>query len=150
MTHYMRKEGIFFDLTEEYAVPPEPEKNESFSLKLRTAADADLCVECVLRDEVPVRMSRIFSDTEFSVYEVTLTAKPPSVCFCFRISDAEETVYYNHLGVSHEHCREYDFVIYPGFSVPEWAKGKIIYQIFPDRFCKSRENCQNGPALLRC
>ena len=27
------------------------------------------------------------------------------------------------------------FRITPGFHVPEWAKGALMYQIFVDRFC---------------
>lgn len=28
----------------------------------------------------------------------------------------------------------YSFIIQPGFSTPEWAKGAVMYQIFVDRF----------------
>ncbi len=33
-----------------------------------------------------------------------------------------------------------------GFSTPDWLKGGIIYQIFPDRFYNSRTNKQNVPS----
>lgn len=29
----------------------------------------------------------------------------------------------------------------PEFSTPDWVKGGVIYQIFPDRFCKGVNNC---------
>ena len=28
----------------------------------------------------------------------------------------------------------YNFVIVPGFSTPDWAKGAVMYQIYTDRF----------------
>ena len=35
---------------------------------------------------------------------------------------------------------EYDFSFIPGFSVPDWAKGTVFYQIFTDRFCDGEPN----------
>ena len=33
------------------------------------------------------------------------------------------------------------------FSTPDWAKGAVIYQIFPDRFCKAGECDLTGKLL---
>ena len=29
----------------------------------------------------------------------------------------------------------YSFTLVPEFTTPDWAKGAVFYQIFPDRFC---------------
>ncbi len=37
-------------------------------------------------------------------------------------------------------------VYFPDFRTPDWIKGGVIYQIFPDRFCFSGEKKENIPA----
>ena len=38
-------------------------------------------------------------------------------------------------GIVRDANEYYDFVIFPGFKTPEWAKGAVMYQIYVDRFC---------------
>ncbi len=52
----------------------------------------------------------------------------------------------SHLG---EICsvNKWQLTVYsPEFSTPDWIKGGIIYQIFPDRFCFSGEKKENIPS----
>ena len=52
----------------------------------------------------------------------------------------------SHLG---EICstNKWQLTVYsPDFSTPDWIKGGIIYQIFPDRFCFSGEKKENVPS----
>ena len=35
------------------------------------------------------------------------------------------------------------------FSTPDWAKGALIYQVFPDRFCKAGDCDLSGKLLFR-
>ncbi len=55
--------------------------------------------------------------------------------YCFEIQDQESVCYYNQCGTAKEIVEFYNFVIAPGFSTPDWAKGAVMYQIYTDRFC---------------
>ncbi len=51
-------------------------------------------------------------------------------------------------GILGEICsdRKWQLTVYsPDFYTPDWIKGGIIYQIFPDRFCFSGEKKENVP-----
>lgn len=58
--------------------------------------------------------------------------------FSYKI-DGEQKFLKNKEIVSDDVYREEMFKMSVGFSVPNWAKGKIIYHIFVDRFNKGRE-----------
>ncbi len=47
----------------------------------------------------------------------------------------------NYLGQVSYNPRSFELTVYKkGYTVPEWVKGGIIYQIFPDRFCRAEKN----------
>ena len=46
----------------------------------------------------------------------------------------QELLYFNKLGVVDDVDETFSFSIIPGFSTPKWAKGAVMYQIYPDRF----------------
>ena len=52
----------------------------------------------------------------------------------FEAVKGSEVCHYNRLGVLETGGMDAPFVITPGFHVPEWAKGALMYQIFVDRF----------------
>jgi len=71
---------------------------------------------------------------EFDYYEIRWRLNEKPFRYCFEIQDEEEVRYYSRCGVSKEIVELYEFVIVPGFSTPDWAKGAVMYQIFTDRF----------------
>lgn len=71
----------------------------------------------------------------FNYYETKIHLKEDSVKYYFEIQRDSGVIYYNRLGAKSEHAERGDFEIIPGFSVPDWAKGAVMYQIFTDRFC---------------
>ena len=48
--------------------------------------------------------------------------------------------YYDRSGVNKKVHEEFFFRMTPGFDVPEWAKGAVMYQIYTDRFCNGDKN----------
>lgn len=48
---------------------------------------------------------------------------------------AEQTSYMGRFFCGGDPSAITPFAVLPALSVPEWAKGQIFYQIFPDRFC---------------
>lgn len=70
----------------------------------------------------------------FDYYSVNWRLSEETFRYCFEIDDGTEVRYFNRCSVSKEIVDYYDFVIVPGFSTPNWAKGAVMYQIYTDRF----------------
>ncbi len=132
----MNTQALFCDGTAGYVIPQEPRENESVRLRFRTARD----------DVKRVRLMTAVggydmekengngNGSEFDYYAITWRLNENPFRYCFEIQDGEETWYYGRCGVSKEIVEFYNFVIVPGFSTPDWAKGAVMYQIFTDRF----------------
>ncbi len=64
--------------------------------------------------------------------------------YAFEVASREETVYYGNnrqtlggVGEVYDASPEcYQITVYKPAEVPEWYKNGIVYQIFPDRFCR--------------
>ena len=74
------------------------------------------------------------TDETFDFYRLEFTCPDDVVSYYFQISDDDDLVYYNRLGPVTNNQEEYNFSFIPGFDVPDWAKGRVFYQIFTDRF----------------
>ncbi|MGN0169393.1 MAG: glycoside hydrolase family 13 protein [Lachnospiraceae bacterium] len=55
--------------------------------------------------------------------------------YCFEVQSEEETCFYQRNGVTYEPDWNRAFCLVPGFEVPDWMQGAVMYQIFTDRFC---------------
>ncbi|MBR1629332.1 MAG: glycoside hydrolase family 13 protein [Lachnospiraceae bacterium] len=130
----MNREAIFSDGTAEYRIPTEPMPGESVHIILRTAKD-DVTSAC-LRTEGDDRvvMLKYRTDDRFDYYKTTVRMNEDSFIYYFEIQSGPEIVYLDRFGVSEDVRPTYRFCIAPGFSVPDWAKGAVMYQILVDRF----------------
>ncbi len=129
----MNKAALFCDGTEGYVYPPEPKENELVTFRFRTAKDDADRVGLVTSADTYV-MEKECTQGEFDYYtfEVRLGAEP--FRYCFEVQSGTEKYYYGRCGISREILEYYNFVVVPGFSTPDWAKGTVMYQIFTDRF----------------
>ena len=129
----MNKAALFCDGTEGYVYPPEPKENELVTFRFRTAKDDADRVGLVTSADTYV-MEKECTQGEFDYYtfEVRLGAEP--FRYCFEVQSGTEKYYYGRCGISLEILEYYNFVVVPGFSTPDWAKGAVMYQIFTDRF----------------
>ena len=129
----MNKSALFCDGTEGYVYPPEPKENELVTFRFRTAKDDADRVGLVTSADTYV-MEKECTQGEFDYYtfEVRLGAEP--FRYCFEVQSGTEKYYYGRCGISREILEYYNFVVVPGFSTPDWAKGAVMYQIFTDRF----------------
>ena len=129
----MNKAALFCDGTEGYVYPPEPKENELVTFRFRTAKDDADRVGLVTSADTYV-MEKECTQGEFDYYtfETRLGAEP--FRYCFEVQSGTEKYYYGRCGISREILEYYNFVVVPGFSTPDWAKGAVMYQIFTDRF----------------
>ena len=91
------------------------------------------------------------SDSEGFWYsaDITVLSEPGLLWYSFEINFENETVYYTNNaqklgGVGEIHYAQpdisYQITVYDkSFKTPDWFKNAIMYQIFPDRFCRAGE-----------
>lgn len=128
-------------------------------LRLRLLLHRDACVyEAFLR---------VINDSDSAVHEIALTAR--EWLDCYRFYDCEitlpEGLYWYDFRYTSAHGQlfvvkenggrgivsltegdRWQFTVYEGdFTTPDWLKGGIIYQIFPDRFFASGEKKKGVP-----
>lgn len=144
----INRDALFCDEMKDYRNPPEANEGDRVELLFRTerdGADAVYYIE-VSGTEEPAennkrKLSYVFCDTIFSYYRAVITVGMNPVSFYFRIernmghTEEADICFYNRLGVVEQSPEEYPFRITPGFHVPDWIKGAVMYQIYIDRFC---------------
>lgn len=134
MRPVIRKKALFSDMTEDYVSPVEPELNSEVTIRFRTAVNNVDLVFLVHNDEKIV-MKKIESDANFDYYAITVTVSEESYLYYFEIKSGRAVIKYDRRGAVRDINAFYHFEIIPGFHVPAWAKGAVMYQIYVDRFC---------------
>lgn len=130
----MNKDALFCDGTEAYVSPTEPAVGDLIRLWFRTAKD-DVDAVLLHTGEETHPLKKEYTKGKFDYYSIAILAENKTMKYHFEIRSGAEVCYYNQWGVQDELNTYYDFQIAPGFSVPEWAKGAVMYQIYVDRFC---------------
>ena len=129
----MNKAALFCDGTEGYVYPPEPKESELVTFRFRTAKDDVDRVGLVTSADTYV-MEKECTQGEFDYYTFETRLWEEPFRYCFEVQSGTEKYYYGRCGISREILEYYNFVVVPGFSTPDWAKGAVMYQIFTDRF----------------
>lgn len=129
----MNKTALFCDGTEGYVYPPEPKESERVTFRFRTAKDDVDRVGLVTSADTYV-MEKECTQGEFDYYTFETRLGEEPFRYCFEVQSGTEKYYYGRCGISREILEYYNFVVVPGFSTPDWAKGAVMYQIFTDRF----------------
>ncbi|WP_239488499.1 alpha-amylase family glycosyl hydrolase [Luteitalea sp. TBR-22] len=104
----------------------------------------------VVASDVPCSPSST-SSPGCDLWEATVQrGQPETLWYRFIVSDGTDTAYYaDHpsldggRGIVSDDILDYSYALLfhvPGFTVPSWAPGAVIYQIFPDRFRNGRAN----------
>ena len=135
--------AVFSDETPDYRFPSEPDRGDTVSIRLRVAKDSALRVILLFESlTVGTLMVKTRCDDFFDFYEAGIICSDSEVIYRFLIECPDGTkIAYDKSGArAGEHNTPdfnpaYAFRFIPGFHVPDWAKGAVQYQIFPDRFC---------------
>lgn len=137
----LNREALFCDGMEEYRFPEEPDEGDMVRLRFRTAReDADSVWYIDIKTDERTEMEISDSDELFDYYETEKQVGKEKIHFYFEIIKGNEVCKYNRLGVTEDIQEWNSFEIIPGFHVPEWAKGAIMYQIYVDRFCNGDQS----------
>ncbi|MBO5327848.1 MAG: glycoside hydrolase family 13 protein [Clostridia bacterium] len=134
----MNRHAIFSDETLSFKTPYEPKSGDTVKLTIRTLANDVLCVYAYING-IKKRMKKIKTQGLFDYYQVSFVCPDKKVNYYFALFDEDDKVCYNRIGCVENHQSEYDFSFVPNFTVPDWAKGAVYYQIFTDRFCNGEK-----------
>ena len=153
----INRNALFSDETTGYRLPQDIEAGDFVTLKIRTGRDnvktvvlhtvraCDVGREAMRADGLAAEqpagancfpMRKAACDERFDWFETEIRCGEEMIRYWFELSDETETVFYNRMGpVNGSSLRaEHAFEILPGFSVPDWARGAVMYQIMTDRF----------------
>ncbi|MCF0129940.1 MAG: glycoside hydrolase family 13 protein, partial [Pseudobutyrivibrio sp.] len=103
------------------------------TIRLRAALEDNL-VPYLVSDGFSRQMVKIYVEESFCFYCAEVKLAADRFNYHFEIISEGKTWYYDRYGLCDRLRPEYSFSILPGFSVPSWAKGAVMYQIYVDRF----------------
>jgi len=134
MIPLLNRSALFSDGTREYRNPPEPMPYEEVTIRFRTACNnVDAVYMVVAGQNIP--MEKVESDRLFDYYQTVYKLEDKLVEYYFEIHAGVMKCFYDKKGVTSELQGYCNFVLSPGFTTPDWAKGAVMYQIYVDRFC---------------
>ncbi|MBO5597274.1 MAG: glycoside hydrolase family 13 protein [Oribacterium sp.] len=121
--------------SEDYRFPAEQQPGDTVKIRFRTKhSDVDAVYIYFHEIDTEYKMHLIFSDEYFDFYEYQIVLGNITMSYSFFIHKEEERLHYNRMGVSEDMNPQMAFHLMPGFKVPDWVKGAVMYQIFIDRF----------------
>ncbi len=129
----LHKNFLFSDGTADYRIPPEPKENEKVKIRFRTDINNVDHVILHCGDE-SYRMIVGERDELYDYYEAEIQLGTEKIGYYFEVISGLIRCFYDRAGLSRERREQYDFLIIPGYTTPDWAKGAVMYQIFTDRF----------------
>lgn len=136
----INRESLFTDETENFKTPYAPKIGDEVTLTFRTLANDVSSVSAVINGKPHSMKKAPKSDEEFDYYIYRFKCRAKSVSYYFEINDGDDKVFYNRLGAVNNNQQDYNFSFVAGQTVPEWAKGRVFYQIYCDRFCNGNKN----------
>ena len=74
------------------------------------------------------------SQTPVLIIQLCADSGNENIFVCISGDLGRERLSYNRIGLT-EDAAAHPFRLIPGFHVPEWSKGALMYQIYVDRFC---------------
>jgi len=99
-----------------------------------------------------VKMELATSDELFDYFEACFESLYTRICYYFEISDGKETtLYYSDIYTKEHPDGRMEYYQFPFnrrediAKIPEWFKGAVVYNIFPDSFATSRRYISGKP-----
>ncbi len=136
----MNKAAFFHDMTMDYLRPAEPDVDRITDFRFRCAKGEAKQILLRCGSEYR-RMKCSETDNGFDYYDVSVNIGKEPFAYYFEITGKDGShFFYDKRGAVDEVSDSMKFMVIPGFSTPEWAKGAVMYQIFVDRFCNGDES----------
>lgn len=132
--------SVFSDGSPDFRIPAEPEPGDRVTIRIRIGKGHSAKVFLYIHgSSLCVEMRLTASDALFEYHSAELACFEAPVAYSFIIESNSCRAIYDMTGPRVAEKDELPgvdtaFRFTPGFHVPEWAKGAVQYQIFPDRF----------------
>ncbi|MBR2527243.1 MAG: glycoside hydrolase family 13 protein [Blautia sp.] len=145
MRPVLNMEALFSDGSVYYRQPAQPQAGDTLTIRFRTQRNNVDAVFLVSSD-TRLEMRLCGTSNGFDYFEVSLAMPDEVFRYHFEILYGWKVCYYTYNGPGIEWNPDSEFEIYPGFDIPDWAKGAVMYQIFVDRFCNGdpSNDVENG------
>ena len=128
-----RIQAVYSDETRQFRSPAEPTAEDWVNVRIRvgrgTVSAVFLCT-----NEREYLMEEAKTQGAFSYFQATLPPTAEEMTYYFRLQCGEAVGYYTKYGFFSEYKHEGEFRIFRDYRTPDWAKGAVMYQIYPDRF----------------
>ena len=135
----MNIESIFSDETIEYVSMQSLKNRQNIRIQIRIFKDDKPDIILVdHRDGSEVVMSKLRSSEHFDFYYADLEDRD-YLKYYFKIIDGKNTLFFTRFGITDYLKEDALFEYNKNFTLPEWAKGALMYQIFIDRFNRGDE-----------
>lgn len=131
----INRQALFTDETEDFKTPYEPGSGDRVTLVFRTLINDVKKVYAVINGKLRLMKKQRSASENFDFYSLTFVCGSKPVKYFFKLTDDDDEIFYNRLGAVNNNQEEYNFSFVPGNKVPDWAKGRVFYQIYADRFC---------------
>lgn len=132
-------QSIYSDTSEHFVSNPLPKLGEEVKIRIRIWKNAPV-TSVILRyisngtDKYSPMELESTCDL-FNYYVTSLRITESVIHYHFMIGTDTDVYYYNQLEVTDCYPTEdFDFRILADYQSPEWVKGTVFYQIFPERF----------------
>jgi len=126
---------IYSDGSELFRSPVNPAPGEDLTLRIRVRKGMADQVLLLREGEAPVRMISTGGDGFFEIFVAIVETPEENMNYYFQISQGDKSLYYSRRGLEvFKPVKGVQFRIQPGFDVPSWMEGAVLYQIFVDRF----------------
>ena len=133
MRPVFKSRAVFSDETEAYRTPCTVRAGETMQVRIRTwKNNVDEIFLVTGEERIPMRV--LETEGGFDYYGADVTCGKDTISYYFELNTAGLTCLFTKKGCTDEADPRYFFRITPDFAVPEWTKGAVMYQIFPDRF----------------
>lgn len=133
-------ESVYSDGTKYFVDNPMPKSGESVKISIRLYEDAPV-KGVYFRTKINgaehvQRMFFEYSKNGLAYFGTQTTVYEKEMRYQFYILTEECIYYYTQYGItSYIQDESHDFRIITDYRQPEWVKGSVFYQIFPERFC---------------
>ncbi|MFC2583519.1 MAG: glycoside hydrolase family 13 protein [Lachnoanaerobaculum saburreum] len=135
----MNIEGIFSDETIEYVSMQSLKNRQNIRIQIRIFKDDKPDIILVdHRDGSEVVMLKLRSSEHFDFYYADLEDRD-YLKYYFKIIDGKNTLFFTRFGITDYLKEDALFEYNKNFTLPDWAKGALMYQIFIDRFNRGDE-----------
>ena len=129
-----RAEMLYSDGSAQYRYPREPSSREGVTVKIRVGKNQARTVY-LHTAERRLAMAHGSSNALFDYFYAEIPPSTEATSYYFEVPQDAAPVYYSRRGVEQKPPgADVQFKIIPDFTVPDWMRGAVLYQIFVDRF----------------